>query len=91
MLPFYTRLHLSERNLKKISKPIMAQLIAFIQLHNPVEGTKGHYPVYVSTTKLKKPELITMAVECIRNPINKRHFATPIIEISVNESTDNDV
>ena len=77
MLPFFTRFHLGEQNLKKISKPTMAQLTAFIHLHNPIQGTKGHCPIYLSTTKIKKPDLITMALSCIKNPLNKRHFAEP--------------
>ena len=77
MLPYFTRFHLGEHDLKRISKPNMQHLNAFIHLHNPIKGTKGHSPVYISTTKMKKPDLITMALSCIRNELNERHFAEP--------------
>ena len=90
MLPFYTRIHFGEHDFKKISKPTMPQLVTFIHLHNPVQGTKGHCPIYTSTSKLKKPELITKALACMNNALNPRHFAEtslPIIDIAVADNT----
>ena len=88
LLPYLTGLHFGEHEIKGISKPTMPQLTSFIQLRNPITETKAHNPVYKSTSKLKRLELLRMAMECMNRPLNPRFFDTPALPPEDDDTSD---
>ena len=75
-----SKLHFGEHDHKGISKSklTLTQQHAFIHLRHETNGCKGHYPIYINTSKKSREELMDMCFDSIGLPLQPRHFRLPL-------------